>query len=64
MLGGDTAMRHELIEQGLVPGATVQMERTGNAEQPYTISTNGFQIKISSELAHLIEVALPSGTNQ
>jgi len=61
MLGGNTAMRHKLIEQGLVPGATVQMERTGNKSQPFVISVNGLQIKLDIEQANLIEVAISSG---
>jgi len=61
MLGGNTAMRHQIIEQGLVPGTTVRMERTGNESQPFVISVNGLQIKLDLEQANLIEVAISSG---
>jgi len=64
MLGSDAVLRHELIELGLVPGATVQMERVGSVDQPYIININGFQIKISSELANLIEIAILTGDNK
>lgn len=59
MLGVNSATRHELIAQGLVPGATIKMERSGNGTQPYIITINGFQIKINADLANLIEVAVP-----
>jgi len=62
MLGVNSETRHELITQGLVPGATVKMERPGNGTQPYITSINGFQIKINTELANLIEVAVPVET--
>jgi len=60
MLGVGAEKRHELIKQGLVPGVTVKMEHLGNTTQPHIVNINGFQVKIESGIAKLIEVAIPT----
>ncbi len=64
MLGPDAERRHALIARGLVPGCSVHLVRKGTLEKPYELLTTAGQIRLETQFAQYIEMALRVDENE
>lgn len=55
-VGGEGALRHRLLEMGIIPGTKIEITKIAPLGDPIQIRIRGFELSIRKSDADLIEV--------
>ena len=58
-VGGESRLRHRLLEMGVIPGETVTVKRVAPLGDPLELTVKGYQLSLRKSEAARIMVELP-----
>ena len=58
---GDAALRHRIMDMGLVPGTEVRLERSAPLADPVSFRVRGFELSLRRSEAAAVRIAVRSG---